>query len=199
MMGSPFEAAAPTIFVFNTGWAGAILVRMSQGKHLQDGLKRMSSVFAKYNPAYPFVYHFVDEEYQHKFDAETQAGQLAALFATLAIVISCLGLLGLASYIAERRTREIGIRKVMGATPWRLWRLLSREFLLLVLISCVVASPVAYYFAHGWLSKYSYRIDIGPGVFLLATALALFITVITISVQIVKVALVNPVKSLRNA
>ena len=199
MMGSPFEVAAPTLFVYNTGWAGAILVRMSPGQRLPEGVKQMSSVFAKYNPAYPFVYHFVDDEYAHKFDAETQAGQLAALFATLAIVISCLGLLGLASYIAERRTREIGIRKVMGATPWRLWRLLSREFLLLVVTSCVVASPVAYYFAHGWLSRYSYRIGIGPGVFVLATALALFITIITISAQIVKAALVNPVKSLRNA
>ena len=199
MMGSPFEAAAPTLFVYNTGWAGAILVRMTPGKSLQDGVKQMSSVFAKYNPGYPFVYHFVDDEYAHKFDAETQAGQLAALFATLAILISCLGLLGLASYIAERRTREIGIRKVMGATPWRLWRLLSREFVLLVLISCVVASPVAYYFAHEWLAKYSYRIGIGPGVFVLTTGLALFITLLTISAQIIKAALVNPVKSLRNA
>jgi ABC-type antimicrobial peptide transport system permease subunit len=199
MMGSPFEVAAPTLYVYNTGWAGAILVRMSPGKSLPDGVRQMSSLFAKYNPAYPFVYHFVDDEYAHKFDAETQSGQLAAVFATLAIVISCLGLLGLASYIAERRTREIGIRKVMGATPWGLWRLLSREFVLLVVISCVVASPVAYYFAHGWLSKYSYRISIGPGVFLLATGMALFITIITISAQIVKATFVNPVKSLRNA
>lgn len=199
VMGSPFGAAVPTLFVYNTGWASAILVRLSPGRPLPDGVKRMGTVFGKYNPAYPFVYHFVDEEYEHKFDAEAQAGQLAALSATLAIVISCLGLLGLASYVAERRTKEIGIRKVMGATPWRLWRLLSTEFLLLVIISCVVASPVAYFLAQGWLAKYSYRIGIGPGVFVLATALALFITLLTISAQIVKAALVNPVKSLRNA
>ncbi|HVU99506.1 MAG TPA: ABC transporter permease [Puia sp.] len=199
VMGSPFQAAVPTLFVYNTGWASAILVRLSPGRPLTDGVKRMGSVFGKYNPAYPFVYHFVDEEYEHKFDAEAQAGQLAALSATLAIVISCLGLLGLASYVAERRSKEIGIRKVMGATPWRLWRLLSTEFLLLVIISCVVASPVAYFLAHGWLAKYSYRVSIGPGVFILATVLALTITLITISAQIVKTALVNPVKSLRNA
>lgn len=199
MIGSPFEATAPTLFVYNPGWAGAILVRMPAGRSLPEGVKQMASVFGKYNPGYPFVYHFVDEEYQHKFDAESQAGQLAALFATLAIVISSLRLLGLSSYIAERRTKEIGIRKVMGATPWRLWRLLSREFVLLVVISCVVASPVAYCFAHGWLARYSYRISIGPGVFLLATGLALFITILTISAQIIKAALVNPVKSLRNA
>jgi len=199
VMGSPFGAAVPTLFVYNTGWASAILVRLSPERSLSDGMKRMGAVFGKYNPAYPFVYHFVDEEYEHKFDAEAQAGQLAALSATLAIVISCLGLLGLASYVAERRTKEIGIRKVMGATPWRLWRLLSTEFLLLVVISCVVASPVAYFLAHGWLEKYSYRISIGPGVFILATALALTITLITISAQIVRAALVNPVKSLRNA
>jgi ABC-type antimicrobial peptide transport system permease subunit len=171
---------------------------MSPGRSLQDGVKRLGAVFGKYNPAYPFVYHFVDEEYEHKFDAEAQAGQLAAFSATLAIVISCLGLLGLASYVAERRTRELGIRKVMGASPWRLWRLLSREFILLVIISCVVASPVAYFLAQGWLAKYSYRISVGPGVFIVATALALTITLFTISTQIIKAALVNPVRSLRS-
>jgi len=199
VMGSPFGAAVPTLFLYNTGWASTILVRMAPGRPLPEGMKRMGTVFGKYNPAYPFVYHFVDEEYEHKFDAEAQAGQLAALSATLAIVISCLGLLGLASYVAERRTKEIGIRKVMGATPWRLLRLLSTEFLLLVMISCAVASPVAYFLAHGWLARYSYRISIGPGVFIVATVLALIITLITISAQIVKAALVNPVKSLRNA
>jgi hypothetical protein len=198
VMGSPFEAAVPTLFVYNTGWAGEILLRMSPGRSLQDGVKRLGAVFGKYNPAYPFVYHFVDEEYEHKFDAEAQAGQLAAFSATLAIVISCLGLLGLASYVAERRTRELGIRKVMGASPWRLWRLLSREFILLVIISCVVASPVAYFLAQGWLAKYSYRISVGPGVFIVATALALTITLFTISTQIIKAALVNPVRSLRS-
>jgi putative ABC transport system permease protein len=199
VMGSPFYAANPTLFIFNTGWAGAILVRLAPGRPLADETKRVGTVFGKYNPAYPFVYHFIDEEYKHKFDTEAQSGQLAALSATLAIVISCLGLLGLASYVAERRTKEIGIRKVMGATPWRLWRLLSTEFLLLVIVSCAVASPVAYLLAHGWLAKYSYRIEIAPGVFVAATVLSLFITACTISAQIIKAALVNPVKSLRNA
>ncbi|HEY4112010.1 ABC transporter permease [Puia sp.] len=199
VMGSAFEAATPTLFLYNTGWAGSILLRLSPQDIPQDAVKQLASIFGKYNPAYPFIYHFVDEEYAHKFDAESRQGQLMGLFATLAIVISCLGLLGLASYIAERRTKEIGIRKVMGASVWRLWRLLSSELILLIVISCAVASPFAYYFAQGWLEKYSYRISIGPGVFVIATALALFITTVTISVQIIRVALINPVKSLRNA
>lgn len=124
-------------------------------------------------------------------------GRLSALFAALAIFISCLGLFGLAAYTAEQRTREIGIRKVLGASVPQLWFLLSRDFVALVLVSCVVASPVAYYFLHHWLLKYSYRITIGPGVFLLAAGMALLITLATVSVQAIRGAVVNPTKSLR--
>ncbi len=199
VIGSPFDAATPTMFVYNTGWAGTILLRLSPGKNVADGMKQVSSIFGKYNPAYPFIYHFVDEEYAHKFEAGSQMGEMVALFATLAIVISCLGLLGLASYIAERRTREIGIRKVLGASILQLWRLLSTDLLLLVIISCALASPLAWWLAHGWLENFNYRVTIGVDVFVVATALALVITTITISSQVIKAALMNPVKSLKDA
>ena len=124
-------------------------------------------------------------------------GKLAGLFAGLAIFISCLGLFGLAAYVAEQRTKEIGIRKVLGATVSQLWVLLSKDFLLLVMISCVIASPIAFYFLQNWLDKYSYRISIGAGVFVLSAFVAMLITVATISFQAIKAAIANPVKSLR--
>src|SRR6185437_3659271 len=198
VMGSPFEEAIPTLFVYNSKWAGTILLRLPPKADLQDELAGLKRIYSKYNPSYPFVYNFVDEEYAHKFDSETSIGKLIALFATLAILISCLGLFGLAAYLAERRAKEIGIRKIMGASLWQLWRLLSTEFLVLVGIACAIASPVSYYLLKGWLQGYSYRIDIGAGVFLLAAGLALVIAGITVSSQIGRAALVNPIKSLRN-
>jgi len=139
----------------------------------------------------------VDERYAAKFDLELLIGKLAGLFATLAIFISCLGLFGLAAYVAEQRTKEIGIRKVLGASVSQVWLLLSKDFILLVLISCLIASPISFYFLHGWLQGYYYRITIGPGVFVLSALLAVVITVVTISFQAVKAALSNPVDSLR--
>jgi len=199
VIGNPFDAATPTMFLYNTGWAGTILLRLSPGKPIAEGMKQVSALFGKYNPAYPFIYHFVDEEYAHKFDTGSQTGELVGLFATLAVVISCLGLLGLASYIAERRTREIGIRKVMGASILQLWRLLSTDLLLLVIVSCALASPLAWWLAHGWLENFSYRVSIGADVFVAATVLALLVTTVTVSSQVIKAALRNPVKSLRDA
>ena len=119
------------------------------------------------------------------------------VFAILAILISCLGLFGLAAYMAEQRNKEISLRKVLGASLSQVWFLLSGDFIVLVLISCVIASPVAFYFLHNWLSNYDYRIKIGPGVFAAAAVVALFITLVTISFQAIRAALANPVKSLR--
>ena len=124
-------------------------------------------------------------------------GKLAGIFAGLAILISCLGLFGLVAYVAEQRTREIGIRKVLGASVSQVWMLLSKDFLLLVVISCVIASPIALYFLHNWLQQYDYRISIGPGVFVLAAAAAILITLLTVSFQAIRAALANPVESLR--
>ena len=124
-------------------------------------------------------------------------GKISGLFAGLAIFISCLGLFGLAAYVAEQRTKEIGIRKVLGASLSQVWILLSKEFMALVLLSCVIASPIAYYFLNGWLTNYNYRISIGPGVFMLSALVAILITIVTISFQAIKAAVANPVKSLR--
>jgi len=125
-------------------------------------------------------------------------GKLSGIFAGLAIFISCLGLFGLAAYIAEQRTKEIGVRKVLGATVSQLWFLLSKDFVLLVLISCVIASPLAFYFLQGWLQKYDYRVTVGPGVFIISAVVAIVITLATISFQAIKAAIANPVKSLRS-
>ena len=158
---------------------------------------QLTDVFNKYNPAYPYTYTFADESYAAKFNLELLIGKLAGLFAGLAIFISCLGLFGLAAYIAEQRTKEIGIRKVLGASVSQVWLLLSKEFIVLVLISSVIASPIALYFLSGWLQKYSYRISIGASVFFWAAFTAIVITLVTISFQAIKAALTNPVRSLR--
>jgi ABC-type antimicrobial peptide transport system permease subunit len=125
-------------------------------------------------------------------------GKLSGVFAGLAIFISCLGLFGLAAYIAEQRTKEIGVRKVLGATVSQLWFLLSKDFVMLVIISCIIASPIALYFLENWLQKYDYRVSVGPGVFLISAFAAVFITLLTISFQAIKAAIANPVESLRN-
>jgi putative ABC transport system permease protein len=198
LMQSPFDAVGPAFFFFNPDWASKVTYRLSRKTDVPTAIASLGTIFNKYNPAYPFLYRFVDESYAEKFVLEVLIGRLSALFAGLAIFISCLGLFGLAAYTAEQRTREIGIRKVLGASVSQLWLLLSKDFILLVLISAVVASPAAWYFLQGWLQKYTYRITIGPGVFLVAAAMALLITVITISFQAIKGALANPTRSLRS-
>ena len=156
------------------------------------------ALFNKYSPNYPFQYWFVDEEYNHKFNEEVLIGKLAGIFAGLTIFISCLGLFGLAAFVAEQRTKEIGVRKVLGATETQIWVLLSKDFILLVIISCVIASPVSLYFLQKWLMNYDYRISIGPGVFIISALAAITVTLITISFQSIKAALANPVKSLKS-
>ena len=197
LMESPFTPVEPTVFVHGRG-GNFVMYRLSQGTNTHEAIEKIGKIFDTYNPAYPFSYRFVDDEYNQKFNLEVLVGKLAGVFAGLAIFISCLGLFGLAAYVAEQRTKEIGIRKVLGASVGQVWLLLSRDFIVLVMISCLIASPVALYFLHGWLLKYDYRISIGPGVFLLSAIMALIITLITISFQAIKAALTNPVKSLRS-
>ena len=147
------------------------MYRLSPGISDQEALQKLAPIFSRYNPAYPYTYHFADEQYAAKFSQELLVGKLAGVFTMLAIFISCLGLLGLAAFIASRRTKEIGIRKILGASVSNLWLLLSKDFILLVIISAIVASPFAFYFSNDWLQKYDYRISIGPGVFMLAAAI----------------------------
>jgi putative ABC transport system permease protein len=198
LMNSPYSAADPTMFNFSDNKAnGNLLYLLSPNIKTHQAVEKLRQLFTKYNPAYPYDYRFVDEEYNQKFSEEVLVGKLAGIFAGLAIFISCLGLFGLAAFVAEQRTKEIGIRKVLGATVSQVWVLLSKDFILLVLISCVIASPLAFYFLQKWLMKYDYRITIGPGVFIVSAIVAIVITLVTISSQAIKAALMNPVKSLK--
>ena len=194
---APFSPAEPTIFISQPDWTFNVIYRLSPTVSTQTALATLKPLFNKYNPDFPFEYHFVDENYAEKFELEMLIGRLAGIFAVLAVFISCLGLFGLAAYVAEQRTKEIGIRKVLGASIPQVWLLLSGDFILLVVISCVIASPIAFYFLNNWLQGYYYRISIGPGVFILSALLAILITIITISFQAIKAALMSPIKSLR--
>lgn len=197
LMISPFSSADPMMFYCYPTRQNIILYRLSPNIKTQDAIVQLTSVFNKYSPAYPYKYSFVDENYAAKFKLEVLIGKLSGIFAMLAIFISCLGLFGLAAYVAEQRTKEIGIRKILGASVLQIWTLLSKDFIMLVLISCVIASPVAFYFLNNWLLKYNYRINIGAGVFILSGLMAIIITIVTISFQAIKVAKSNPVKTLR--
>jgi ABC-type antimicrobial peptide transport system permease subunit len=198
LMISPFSAADPTMFYCSPQPQNVMLYRLSPHVKTQEAVTKLTAIFNKYDPAYPYNYSFTDEEYASKFRLEMLIGKLAGLFAGLAIFISCLGLFGLAAYVAEQRTKEIGIRKVLGASVQQIWMLLSKDFIALVLISCVIATPVSFYFLQNWLLKYNYRISIGTGVFIAGGLLALLVTIITISFQAIKAAKANPVKSLRS-
>jgi putative ABC transport system permease protein len=197
LMQSPYRPVNPGVILFNSDNASVVLVRLKKNADLQKSLAAMKPLAEKYNPAVPFDYTFVDEEFKSKFDTERQIAKLSGIFAGLAIFISCLGLFGLAAFMAERRVKEIGIRKVLGASIVQLWMLLSREFVLLVLIACIIASPLALWLMSDWLQKYDYRISISWWVFVIAGILALVIALITVSSQAIKAALANPVKSLR--
>ena len=195
---NPFAAAEPSLFLFQPSWSWQYTMRLAPTVSTSTALAKLKPICEKYGPDYPFVYSFVDETYASKFALEMLIGRLAGIFAGLAIFISCLGLFGLAAYTAEQRTREIGIRKVLGASVGQVLVLLSGDFILLVGISCLIASPVAYYFLHQWLAGYYYRITISPLVFVAAGAVALVITGITVGFQSVRSAMSNPVNSLRS-
>jgi len=198
MMGSPFEPVYQTVFMMDYGWANVINIKLNPALSAGESLKKIETVFQKFNPGSPFDYKFSDQEYERKFATETRIGQLAGIFAALAIFISCLGLFGLASFVAEQRTKEIGIRKVLGATVPNLWGLLSKDFVVLVIISCLISTPIAWYSLNGWLHKYEYRTEISWWIFALAAVGALIITLLTVSFQAIKAALMNPVKSLKS-
>ena len=197
LMESPFTPVEPLVFTHGQ-FGTQVIYRLSANVNPHDAIEKVGTIFNKYNPAYAFAYTFANEAYDRKFNLETLVGKLAGIFAGLAIFVSCLGLFGLAAYVAEQRTKEIAVRKVLGASITQVWMMLSGDFILLVTISCVIASPIALYFLNGWLQKYDYRISIGPGVFVISAIMTIMITLITISFQAIKAALANPVKSLRS-
>jgi ABC-type antimicrobial peptide transport system permease subunit len=194
---SPYEQARPAVFHISNNSGDVVIIKIKPTVSAGYALSKIEPIFKKFNPSQPFEYRFVEEDYARKFGNEERIGKLAGLFTLLAIFISCLGLFGMASFMAGQRTREIGVRKVLGASVINLWGLLSRDFIFLVLVSLLVAWPIAWYFMHGWLQHYDYRSDMSWWVFAAAGAGALLITLLTVSYQGIKAALVNPVKSLK--
>jgi putative ABC transport system permease protein len=198
VMTSPYEEPGPIIFNL-AGEAGNVaIIKINPSSTTKNALSKIEPIFKKFNPGQPFEYQFTDEEYGKKFFNEERIGKLASFFAFLAIAISCLGLFGLASFVAEQRTKEIGVRKVLGASVLNVWNLLSKDFIVLVIISFLVAMPLAYYFMHGWLQNYEYRAKLSWWIFASAGAGLLIITLLVVSFQAIKAALANPVRSLRS-
>jgi len=197
IMESPYKPVTPTVFLYDPNWANVITVAIKQGTPVKTALSKIETVFKKFNPSSPFTYTFNDEDHAKKFSDEERVGNLATFFTILAIFISALGLFGLASFVAEQRKKEIGVRKVLGASTYRLWRMLSKEFTSLVIISCFIAIPLAWYYLNGWLKQYEYRTIIPFWIFIVSGTGALAITLITVSFQAIRAAVANPVKSLR--
>lgn len=197
IMASPYQPVKQAVYVLNAENVNVINLKLNPNRSVSESLATIEKVFKQVIPSAPFDYQFADQEYAKKFSDEVRIGKLAGFFTTLAIIISCLGLFGLASFVAEQRTKEIGIRKIVGASVINLWALLSKDFVILVSISCFIAIPVAYYYLHGWLQRYDYRVSISWWVFAAAVIGAIAITLLTVSFQAIKAAMVNPVKSLR--
>lgn len=197
IMESPYKPVHQAIFSINYSYVSYINIRVKPEAPINTAISKIEDVFAKVVPSANFDYKFVDQEYTDKFESEKRLGNLAGVFTLLAILISCLGLFGLASFVAEQRTKEIGVRKVLGASVLNLWKMLSKDFIVLVFISALIAIPIAYHFMGRWLESYEYRMEISWWVFALAIAGALLITMLTVSFQAIKAASVNPAKSLR--
>ncbi|MDB5247177.1 MAG: FtsX-like permease family protein [Segetibacter sp.] len=198
IMTSPYEATRPMLISGPKSlWFNTMLIKFNEHSSTADNLKKAEVIFKKYNPEYPFDYKFVDEEYALKFEEEKRIGVLAGIFAGLTIFISCLGLFGLATYMAENRIKEIGVRKVLGASVTGITTLLSKDFLKLVFVSYILAAPIAWWAMHSWLEDYTYRVQINWWVFVIAGILSILIAILTVSYQAIKAAIRNPVKSLR--
>ncbi|WP_289037238.1 ABC transporter permease [uncultured Zobellia sp.] len=195
---SPYEPVKQGIYAYDKhGNASFYNLRLNPDNSANENISTIESVFKSHFPDIPFQYDFVDSEYGEKFAAEERIGTLSAIFTALAILISCLGLFGLTSFVAEQRKKEIGVRKVLGASVFNVWNMLSKDFLKLVTISCFIAVPISYYIMNGWLQDYPYRVILEWWIFLLAIVGALAITILTVSFQAIKAANSNPVKSLR--
>ncbi len=198
VMESPYDPVKQTIFYLGRGPGDFVLIKIKPNSGASAALDKIGTICKAYSPSVPFSYRFTDDDYTKKFAAEQRIGQLAGVFATLAIFISCLGLFGMASFMTEQRVKEIGVRKVLGASVFGLWRLMSRDFVVLIGIALLVAMPLAYSFMQKWLQHYTYHTGISWWVFAATAAGAILITLLTISYQSIRAAMANPVKSLRS-
>ncbi|HEY6974873.1 MAG TPA: ABC transporter permease [Chitinophagaceae bacterium] len=194
---SPYQPTNAMVIEGAKGWFNVMHIKFNDKNSTAQNLQRTEAIFKKYNPEYPFEYHFIDEEYAKKFEDEKRTATLAGLFAGLTIFISCLGLFGLATYMAENRVKEIGVRKVLGASVTGIAALLSKDFLNLVLISFLIATPVAWWAMSTWLKDYPYHINIQWWVFIMSGLLSIIIALLTVSYHAIKAAVANPAKSLR--
>ncbi|HSC40249.1 MAG TPA: FtsX-like permease family protein, partial [Chitinophagaceae bacterium] len=195
---SPYESRInPVMVIGPTQFFQVVHIKLNPAGTTADNLAKAEKIFRKYNPLYPFEYVFADDSYARKFGEERRTGMLAALFAGLTIFISCLGLFGLASYMAENRMKEIGVRKVLGASVTGIVALLSKDFIRLVVVAIIIASPIAWLAMNSWLKGFSYRVHISAWIFVGAGALSILIALLTVSYQAIRAATVNPVRSLR--
>jgi ABC-type antimicrobial peptide transport system permease subunit len=192
-----YASGSPLILGANVKGATVLTMRFKPNVDLTDALLKTEAIFKANNPGYPFEYRFLDEEFNQLFSTETLIGKLAGIFSVLAIFISCLGLFGLAAYTAEHRRKEIGIRKILGASTQGLAGLLSKEFVKLVALSCILAFPISWWAMHNWLEDYQYRTSIHWWIFAIAGIVSLAVALTTVSFQAIRVAVANPVKSLR--
>lgn len=198
LMQSPYEPVKQTIYFMNYENVNWMTMKLNPARSASESVAMIEATFKKHLPAAPFDYKFADQEFGKKFQSEERIGRLAAIFALLAVFISCLGLFGLASFVAEQRTKEIGVRKVLGASVFNLWGMLSKDFVVLVIISCLIAIPIAYYYLNDWLQDYKYHTEISWWIFAMATLGALAITLLTVSYQSIRAAMANPIKSLKS-
>lgn len=194
---SPYEPTRPMLIYGPKSWFNMIQIKLNNKNANSENLKKTEEIIKRYDPEYLFTYKFVDEDYAAKFQDEMRIGTLAGLFAGLTIFISCLGLFGLATYMAEARIKEIGVRKVLGASVTNITSLLSRDFVKLVIVSILVASPIAWFAMHKWLQSYPYRINIQLYVFIASGLLAITIALFTVSFQAIRAAMMNPARSIR--
>lgn len=197
VMQSPYEPVNQTMFYITRDGFGILNAKINPGMSAHEAIGKIGAIYKKYVPAIPFAYKFANEEYARKFTNEERIGKLAGSFAILAIFISCMGLFGMAAFMAEQRTKEIGVRKVLGATVFGLWQLISKDFVKLSAISLLIAIPLAYYFMHGWLKNFTYQTPLSWWVFASTALGTILITLLTVSYQSIKAALTNPVKSLK--
>ena len=195
---SPYQPVHPYFYTMAGGYSVILTIRLNKGKDISKSLSEIKKVFGKYNPEVPFDYQFVDQEYGKKFQDEERTGKLSSFFAILAVFISCLGIFGLAVIVADQRLKEIGIRKVLGSTVFKLWTLLAKDFVLLAILSLGIASPVSYYLMNRWLQNYPSHTEISWTLFVVPALGLLFITLLTVSHQIIKASLKNPVNILRS-
>ncbi len=197
IQGSPYNNIPPTVIYGPGAWFNMMYIKFNPASSTANSLAKAEQVFKKYNPSYPFDYKFVDQQYAQQFDSGQRTKKMAGLFAALAIFISCLGLFGLSASVAESRIKEIGVRKILGASVVSITKLLSFDFIKLVIVSIVIATPAAWYAMNRWLQDYAYRINIGWGIFVIAGLLTIVIALITVSFQAIKAAIANPVNNLR--